>query len=311
MSIPDSSVGVVIPVWNRAHLVVRCLERIQSQTCRPRSVIIVDDGSTDSTAECVETWIRDNGGEIGAVLLRQANQGASSARNAGLAAMGDLQFVAFLDSDDLWPPDFLERTAAALAREPGAVAAMTDRVHHDLRAESRTFDDMSLFARDPIKWMFDRDAGVGSSTVFRTSAVRAAGGYPEQIATGHDTVLFCRIARLGSWLHCPGEPVTFLRNHTSASGHAGHLYEKYSDHHMRWAQVYQSVADELGSASLPSWFIRITLVRRWRIAGAHMSQMGRHGEARACYARALRACPWSRDAWRDLLQSFSSPKTTS
>lgn len=308
MTSPELPVSVVIPVWNRSALVLRCLEGIRAQTRAPRSVVVVDDGSTDDTADCIEAWIRAHGHAIGAVLLRRPHAGAAAARNAGLAIV-DAPLVAFLDSDDCWPPDFLERATTALARQPGAVAASADRLREDLRDGRRKRDDLAPFARDPIRWMFSRDAGVGSSTVFRADAVRAAGLYPEHVATGHDCVLFCRVALLGAWLHCPGEPVTFLRHHTPASGQAGHLFEQYPDHTLRWARLYEGLATELGPERLPAVLRRRTLEVWWRRAGAAMRQVERMHEARGCYARAVRLCPWSHKAWLGLLGTLQWSRT--
>lgn len=297
------AVSVVIPVWNRASLVLRCLESVCAQTHAPRSVVVVDDGSTDDTADCIEAWIREHGHAIGAVLLRRPHAGAAAARNAGLAIV-DAPLVAFLDSDDCWPPDFLERATTALACQPDAVAASADRLREDLRDGRHKRDDLAVLARDPIRWMFSRDAGVGSSTVFRVDAVRAAGLYPEHVATGHDCVLFCRVALLGAWLHCPGEPVTFLRHHSPTSGQAGHLYEHYPDHTLRWARLYEGLAVELGPARLPAALRRRSLEVWWRRAGAAMRRIERMRDARGCYARAVRLCPWSHKAWRGLIGTF-------
>ena len=310
MSPPDLAVAVVVPVWNRAGLVLRCLESIRAQTLVPQSVIVVDDGSTDGTADSVDAWMREHGGALGITLLRQPHAGAAAARNAGLAAIGEAPFVAFLDSDDCWPSDFLARAVAALGHQPAAVAASADRLRIDLRQERRTLDSLIPLARDPIKWLFSRGAGVGSSTVFRAAAVRAAGRYPEQVATGHDCVLFCRIAPLGAWLHCPGEPVTFLRHHALAMGQAGHLCEQYPDHEMMWARIYEELAHELGPEHVPATFRRRALAIRWRQAGAAMNRIDRTRDARGCYARAVRWRPWSWKAWKGLLLTIMFARST-
>lgn len=307
MTSPELAVSVVIPVWNRAELVLRCLESIRAQTRAPRSVVVVDDGSTDDTADRIEAWIRAHGTAIGAVLLRRPHAGAASARNAGLATT-DAPLVAFLDSDDHWPPDFLARTVAALSHQPTAVAASADRLRENLRDGRSRRDDLAAFAFDPIRWMFSHDAGVGSGTVFRADAVRAAGLYPEHVATGHDCVLFCRVALLGAWLHCPGEPVTFLRHHSSGSEQAGHLYEQYPDHTLRWARLYEGLAAELGPTRVPAVLRRHSLEVWWRRAGAAMRQIERMHDARGCYARAVRLCPWSHKAWRGLLGTLLSTR---
>ena len=125
------AVGVVIPVYNRATIILATLESVARQTVPPAALIVVDDGSTDATAEAVEAWIDAADPPFPALLLRQPHASAATARNAGLAALGDLPLVAFLDSDDLWPDDFLARTAALLAADIEAVAATVDRKYVD------------------------------------------------------------------------------------------------------------------------------------------------------------------------------------
>ncbi|NJN63627.1 MAG: glycosyltransferase family 2 protein [Acidobacteria bacterium] len=83
MSPSPPAVAVVIPVWNRATLVIACLESVRAQTHPPAEVVIVDDGSTDATADAVATWIHEHRAELPAQLVRRDNAGAAAARNLG------------------------------------------------------------------------------------------------------------------------------------------------------------------------------------------------------------------------------------
>jgi GT2 family glycosyltransferase len=107
-----ADVSVIIPAYNRAHLVARAIDSVLGQTYPHCHVILVDDGSTDGT----ETAVRERYGQSPRVrVLRERNRGVSAARNAGLvAATGD--YVAFLDSDDLWRPWKLAVQVACLER---------------------------------------------------------------------------------------------------------------------------------------------------------------------------------------------------
>ena len=99
MSSPPT-VSVVIPTFNRADLVVEALGSVFAQTLDDLEAILVDDGSTDGTAERVRERFA---GESRLRVLEKPNGGASSARNRGLdVARG--RYVAFLDSDDLYLP---------------------------------------------------------------------------------------------------------------------------------------------------------------------------------------------------------------
>jgi len=94
-------VSVVIPTFNRAHLISDTLESVLNQTFRDFEIIVVDDGSTDNTPELIKGY----GPQVR--YIYQENSGQGAARNVGIhAACGD--FIAFLDSDDLWLPSKLE-----------------------------------------------------------------------------------------------------------------------------------------------------------------------------------------------------------
>jgi glycosyltransferase involved in cell wall biosynthesis len=113
--------SVVIPTWNRAGLVVEAVESALGQDGGDVEVIVVDDGSTDATAEVVE---RRFGKSV--KLLRMATRsGVGAARNEGVSqATGDL--LSFLDSDDLWLPGKLKAELNVLERFPEAEAIVSD-----------------------------------------------------------------------------------------------------------------------------------------------------------------------------------------
>lgn len=112
------TVSVIIPTYNRADLVSHAIASALAQTHRPCEVIVVDDGSTDDTAERCRQW----GDRIR--YHRIANGGVSAARNAGIAlARGE--WVALLDSDDAWMPTKLEVQLAAHRAIPTAAWSVT------------------------------------------------------------------------------------------------------------------------------------------------------------------------------------------
>ncbi len=121
----DAAISVIIPVHNREALLPETLASVWAQTLAPAEVIVVDDGSTDNSVRVAKRWrphVR---------VASQSQQGPGAARNAGIAlASGDL--LAFVDSDDLWPEDKLEKQAAVLAERPeldmvfGAVEQFAD-----------------------------------------------------------------------------------------------------------------------------------------------------------------------------------------
>jgi glycosyltransferase involved in cell wall biosynthesis len=93
--------SVIVPTYNRAHVLAEALDSVWSQRYRPIELIVVDDGSSDDTGQVVEAWQRDHQGDDQFELsfFRQENGGAHSARNCGLAHSKG-EYIEFLDSDD-------------------------------------------------------------------------------------------------------------------------------------------------------------------------------------------------------------------
>lgn len=113
--------SVVIPAWNRAHLVCDAINSALDQRPGEVEVVVVDDASTDGTAELVT---RIYGERVR--LLRLTNRaGAGAARNAGVA-LASGEFVAFLDSDDVWLPGKFDAELRVFDRLPGAEAVLSD-----------------------------------------------------------------------------------------------------------------------------------------------------------------------------------------
>ncbi len=117
-------VSVVIPAFNGERFIGRTIESALAQTYSNAEIIVVDDGSTDATLEVVRRF----GDRVR--CLRQSNQGGAAARNQGVsAARGD--WVAFLDQDDLWRPEKLQRQAAVFLAEPSIAVCFTRWSHID------------------------------------------------------------------------------------------------------------------------------------------------------------------------------------
>ena len=122
--------SVIIPTYNRARYIRATLDSLQAQEFTDYETIVVDDGSTDSTLSILsETpWVR---------VLRQENKGPGAARNLG-ASQCSGQYIAFLDSDDVWFPWTLKTFAEAIRvqNEPDLVAAKLFEFYHERELES-------------------------------------------------------------------------------------------------------------------------------------------------------------------------------
>ena len=113
--------SVIIPTWNRASVLPRALKSVQSQSLKPKEIIVVNDGSSDHTKEIVESRFPQ------AQLIEQTNRGVSAARNVGIAASTS-EFIALLDSDDEWLPNKLEQQMQSMIATPNSVLSHTDEI---------------------------------------------------------------------------------------------------------------------------------------------------------------------------------------
>lgn len=281
-------VGVVIPVFNRPRLVLAALGSVLAQTRRAAEVVVVDDGSTDTTAEGAARMIAAHP-DHRITLLQQAHSGVATARNRGFAQLsGAVDAVAFLDSDDVWPDDFLARTTATLEADPTAVAVSADRMLMSLDDGQSEITDCAELAASPWRFFILKGGGVTSCTLFRRSAVAASGGFPRHFPTGQDTVLFARLALSGPWRHVTGAPVKvardFVRTH---AGEEGDLYRRRSDYFWHWARASE-ICVALGPRALRSEpDIAAKMRERWALARGQALTHHRYGSALLCLLREL------------------------
>lgn len=111
------SVSVVIPVYNGERYLAEAIESVLAQTSPVTEIIVVDDGSTDGSAAVAERFCP------AVRLVSGSHAGAGAARNRGVAESNGT-LIAFLDADDVWPPDKLERQLAALSEDCAAGFAL-------------------------------------------------------------------------------------------------------------------------------------------------------------------------------------------
>lgn len=187
------SVAVVIPVRDRPQLLAEAIESIQAQTLRVDEIIVVDDASTDQTPDvALEMAKRD----ARIRLLRQPERGgASKARNLGVAQT-DAEYIAFLDSDDLWSPNKLQLQLAKLHANPKAVASFTGIRY--LQADGYK-DEPLPAALGPTQLREINVLGSTSTAVVRRDTFLDVGGFDEGLPSCQDWDLWLRLERAGDF----------------------------------------------------------------------------------------------------------------
>lgn len=208
---PDAPLlaSVVIPCYNYGRFVAEAIRSAKAQTISSCEIIVVDDGSTDEqTVEVLDGLFREGG----IVLIRQPNQGLSSARNAGIAAARG-EYVCCLDADDLIDPTYVEAAIAVM---------MTDASIGFVYPHVQFFGDVEEIweTRD-----FDiQEALVGNftavSAVFRRDDWHEAGGYSPLMRGGYeDWEFWIRLARLGRRGRVIAHPLFLHRRHGRTMTH--------------------------------------------------------------------------------------------
>lgn len=195
-------ISVVIPAYNAAAFLPRSIASIRAQTLQPKEVIVVDDGSTDNTTTVAT--------ELGARVIRRSNSGPSAAKNAGVqAASGD--WIAFLDADDRWSPEKLERQAACVSAETiliyTGIRVFDD---HRIRGERPAVD-----AASAVKMLRYTNPIPNSGVLVRRDAVLKNHGFREDIRHGEDWELWFRLSRLGQFKALT-EPLTDYYVHANS-----------------------------------------------------------------------------------------------
>lgn len=284
-------IGVVIPVYNRARILTETLPYVIAQTRPPERLVIVDDGSTDGTADVVERWLHQRQPPFCWRLIRAPHRTAAAARNIGFREVDHLPMVAFLDSDDHWPAEFLERTSALLASSTAAVAVSSDRWFYNASGDQWNVDSSGLGV-DAVRWLFENDGGIASCSLFRTAAVSDAGAWDERMESGEDFKLFIDMAQRGDWLYAPGDPVWFNRTSEQTHGEERNLSRRHLDMYRQWAVHYGQIYGELNETDpIRRRALRWGVARKWRDAGIELLKHGRPDEAAEAFAAAANWTP--------------------
>ncbi len=185
-----AKISVIIPAYNRAHCIARAIQSVLAQTLPVTEIIVVDDGSTDGTAELAQSHF----GSTIRVLRHPTNLGAAAARNTGMSAVSvDCDYIAWLDSDDEWLPEKLEKQVAVLNASPSVVAVCSAYKMIENRQESNYIpDDRSPWAEGLL---LGCDVGPGATLLVRREAALATGLLDTRLTRYEDWDWLLRLAQ--------------------------------------------------------------------------------------------------------------------
>lgn len=182
MAFPSPAVSVVMPTWNRAGLISDAIASAQAQTFTDWELIIVDDGSTDETEQIAAMFADDRRIRY----VKQPHGGSAKARNHGLQiARGSL--IAYLDSDNLWYPQFLSAAVTTFAADP-----TVESVYGGLISDAHGEGNRILFKPFDRAQLLKANFIDGNAFVHRRSLVDAYGGWDESLDRLQDWDLILR-----------------------------------------------------------------------------------------------------------------------
>lgn len=189
----SEKISVVIPLYNKRDYILRSVNSVLSQSHSNLELIVVDDGSTDGSAEALNCVVDSR-----LSVYRQKNAGEGAARNTGTKRAAS-NWVAYLDADDSWNPGFLGEIAAMIEKFPTAVLCATG---YRIRTPARcTVIGTSGHATSKLHGNYFKLAYAGklpfcaSSVAVSRKAVLACGGFAEQEPLGADQDLWCKLLR--------------------------------------------------------------------------------------------------------------------
>lgn len=193
------TVSVYVPCYNAERTIGACLASLLAQRRAPDEILVIDDGSTDKTQQIAKRYPRVR------VLVHEKNMGLAEARNTGVRYSKG-EFVASIDSDCAADPNWLAVLVGALEADPGLVGvggSVREAERFTMADRWRMFHMAQHYGRkekENPRFLF------GADTVFRRSALQAAGRYPKQLRTNGEDFEICK--RI--YLRVPGARMKYI-----------------------------------------------------------------------------------------------------
>ena len=205
-------VSVIIPTYQHAHFVGQAVESVLAQTYKDYEIIVVDDGSTDNTCEVLAEF----GDRI--TVIYQENRGLSAARNTGIRASKG-QYVAFLDADDIWLPEKLEKQIPLFERDESVGLVSSDmfffdenglRMHKNGLRPETGFDWVPPKSGMVYSTLFVQNYILMPTVVVRRCCFDDVGFFDEELSSYEDHDMWLRIAK--NWaVDYVNEPLAMYR----------------------------------------------------------------------------------------------------
>ncbi len=273
------TVSVVITCYNYGRYLKASLASVLDQTYRDFDVIVVDDGSTDNTPAIMQGYAAD--GRVS--YIRQENAGQPKAKNRGIRQSNG-EFVAFLDADDLWMPDKLEKQMT-LFDDPhvGVVYARRKWINQD--GEEISGDERRLWRGNVLDRIFVDNFICFSSAVIRRSVLDQVGFFDETLPMGIDYDLWIRVAARSEFVFVDEPLVKYRTGHANLSRNTLKRYD-CAQRIMR-----KSLSDPLLRDRF-AWYVpRLAWADTWSNMAVYFAAQGSRREALRYFGKAFVMMP--------------------
>lgn len=288
MSVPK--VSVTLPTWNRLPLLRKAIDSVLAQTYRDFELIIADDGSTDGTRDYLEAI-----GDPRVRPIRLEHHGLTSARSAALRHVRG-EWVAFLDSDDLWLPEKLALQLNRLATHATCRWSCTGYSFVD--ADERPLPERSSLLHRPVSGhilepmlKFEFVPSI-VTTIVQRSLIQEIGGFDEGISICADFDFMLRLATRSEICALP-ESLVLVREHAGRTS----AQLRLADVHVDQERVFRKAAAAADNRRIRALSLHQCAMQVAEQAGA-LSREGSHRAAFATLVRAARTGILKRTFWR-------------
>jgi glycosyltransferase involved in cell wall biosynthesis len=240
-------VSVVIPAWNRADFLPEALDSVLAQSHAVDEIVVVDDGSTDATAEVAASYAGR-----GVRCLHQENRGVSAARNRGMQETTGT-WIAFLDADDVWEPRKIEWQLQWAQTAPDVVLVSGHAWFWDVSADVRTLKTFGWGHRDPRREIAVRNTiGNTSLVLLRRDVMQQLGGFDPRLRFGEDWEMWIRVLDHGAAAIVP-RPLMLYRWHADSNS-------RFRD--WRRYDVLSQISKQAIQRTRPAWRRGVLHLRR-------------------------------------------------
>ena len=249
--------SVIMPLYNKAPYVRKALDSVCAQTNTDWECIVVDDGSTDGSAEIVQEYADR------ITIIHQSNAGVSAARNKGVA-IGQGEYICFLDADDWWAPEFLTEMGELINAYPDAGLYATNYIYYKPGKTHVALHMPTGYMKYPKAYLDNDSMPVWTgATCMSRKVFDEMGGFQKDIKLGEDFLLWAKTA-----LHYPvaysEKPLAYYNNDVPVSLRATRNLHA-PQHHMLFNLT--DLENEIAQLDEEQWIVWNTLLDKLRVYG--------------------------------------------